>query len=127
MCSPMSAKAMISSRFGVDLRGSETEQRRGEVDVGETRVLGMEAGAELEQRADAAIDATVPRVGLMTPATIFSSVDLPAPFSPITPSDSPRFNSSVTSSSARNTCAAGRPRKRSATSRSRPPRDSIFA
>ena len=73
------------------------------------------------------LTATVPRVGLMTPATIFSSVDFPAPFSPITPSDSPRFNSSVTPSSARNTCAAGRPRKRSATSRSRPPRESTFA
>jgi len=47
-----------------------------------------------------------PRVGGMTPATIFSSVDLPAPFSPMRPSDWPRMSSKLTSSSARNTCAA---------------------
>ena len=49
----MSANAMISSRLRGDLGGRETEQRRGEVDVGEPRILGMEAGAQLEQRADA--------------------------------------------------------------------------
>ena len=56
MCSPMSANAMISSRFAAISRGGEAEQRRGEVDVREPRVLGMEARAQLEQRADAAAD-----------------------------------------------------------------------
>ena len=44
---------------------------------------------------------------------ILSSVDLPAPFSPITPSDSPRRSSKLTPSSARKTRAAPRPRSRS--------------
>ena len=52
----MSANAMISSRFAAISRGREPEQRRGEIDVREPRVLGMEARAELEQRADAAAD-----------------------------------------------------------------------
>ena len=70
---------------------------------------------------------TVPRVGLMTPATTLSSVDLPAPFSPITPSDSPGRIDSDTLSSAVNAFEAPRPRSRSHTSASRPPRVSTFA
>ena len=89
--------------LGADLRRREPEQCGREVDVGEPRVLGMEARAELEQRADAPVDATtLPRVGWITPATTFSSVDLPAPFSPMMPSDSPRRIVNDTSSSARN-------------------------
>src|SRR6185437_6417906 len=53
---------------------------------------------------------TMPRVGLMTPAMILRSVDLPAPFSPITPSDSPRSIANDTSSSARNPCLPARAR-----------------
>ena len=50
----MSANAMISSRFAAISRGREPEQRRGEVDVRESRVFGVEARSQLEQRADAA-------------------------------------------------------------------------
>ena len=110
-----------------DLARREAEQRRGEIDVGEPGVLGMEARSQLEQRADAAADGDVPRVGWITPATILSSVDLPAPFSPMMPSDSPRRSSKLTPSSARNTRAAPRPRSRSQTRRTRPPRASTFA
>ena len=53
MCSPMSAKAMISSRLAAISARREAEQRRREIDVGEARILRMEARAELEQRADA--------------------------------------------------------------------------
>ena len=111
-----------------DLARGQAEQRGGEVDVGEPRVLRVEARSQLEQRADAAADERpLPRVGWITPATTFSSVDLPAPFSPIMPSDSPRRSSKLTPSSARNTCAAPRPRSRSQTRRTRPPRASTFA
>ena len=57
MCSPMSAKSMISSRLSRDSRSREPSERAGEVDVVASRVLGMEAAAQLEQRADAAVDA----------------------------------------------------------------------
>ena len=70
---------------------------------------------------------TVPRVGRMTPATTLSSVDLPAPFSPITPSDSPARIANDTPSTAVKALDAPRPRRRSQTSATRPPRDSIFA
>ena len=56
MCSPMSAKATISSRLAAISSGPRPEQRRGEIDVGEPGVLRMEARAQLEQRADAAVD-----------------------------------------------------------------------
>src|SRR4029079_12594231 len=39
-----------------DLGRSESEQGRGELDVGLAAVFGMEARAELEQRADASVD-----------------------------------------------------------------------
>ena len=39
-----------------DLRRREAKQRRGEIDVGEPRVVRMKARAQLEQRADAAVD-----------------------------------------------------------------------
>ena len=51
--------------------------------------LGVEAGAELDECRDPAVDATVPLVGLVIPATSFSSVLLPDPFLPITPSVRP--------------------------------------
>src|SRR5437764_9518229 len=43
--------------LGVDLVGREAEQRGGQVDVRLAAVVGMETGAELEQRADAAVHA----------------------------------------------------------------------
>jgi hypothetical protein len=42
---------------------------------------------------------TVPASGASAPATIFSSVDLPAPFEPRTPIFAPGRNASVISSS----------------------------
>ena len=47
---------------------------------------GMEARSQLEQRRDAAVDGDAgPLSGVRMRASIFSSVDLPAPFGPITP------------------------------------------
>ena len=63
MCSPMSAKAMISSRFASISRGV-SPRRAAEVDVREPRVFGMEARSQLEQRADAAADGDPPARGL---------------------------------------------------------------
>ena len=49
-------------------------------------ISGMEAGAELDQRGDAAVDrAPCPLVGLVMPATSFSAVLLPEPLRPMTP------------------------------------------
>ena len=45
----------------------------------------MEAGAQLDQRRDAASTLTSPSVGRVMPATHFSSVLLPEPLLPITP------------------------------------------
>jgi hypothetical protein len=73
-----------------DLRRREAEQRSREIDVGEPRVVGMEARAQLEQRADAAVDDERAARGLITEATTLSNVDLPAPFSPMIASDCPR-------------------------------------
>ena len=49
--------------LGRDLRARQAEQRRREIDIGEPRILGMKARAELEQRADApaAFDQTARR------------------------------------------------------------------
>ena len=60
--------------------------------------LGMEAGAELDQRGDAAVDRRrVPVVGLVMPATSLSIVLLPEPLRPITPSVRPAGSVNVTS------------------------------
>ena len=76
-----------------ELRGREAHQRRGEVDVLRARVLGMEARSPARAaRRRGRARRRVPRVGLITPATTLSSVDLPAPFSPMTPSDSPALH-----------------------------------
>ena len=53
MCSPMSAKATIASRFAAISLGHQAEQCRGKVDIGEPGILRVEAGAQLQQRADA--------------------------------------------------------------------------
>ena len=56
MCSPMSANATIVVAFRRDLLGREAEQRRREIDVRVSGVVGMEARAELEQRGNASVD-----------------------------------------------------------------------
>ena len=51
--------------------------------------LGVKAGAELDERRDAAVDLDRPVVGFVIPATSLSIVLLPEPFRPITPSVRP--------------------------------------
>src|SRR5271154_6559512 len=63
---------------------------------------------------------TVPDVARVVPATILSSVDLPAPFSPMSPRACPRDSSNETSERAWNSRWRGR---RSTSSRSRSPAD----
>ena len=49
-------------------------------------ISGMEAGAELDQRGDPAVDRRpCPVVGFVMPATSLSAVLLPDPFRPMTP------------------------------------------
>ena len=69
----------------------------------------MEAGADLEQAADAAAQLDGPRVGSVMRLRIFSSVLLPAPLRPMMPTTSPGCTSKLTSSSAQNASDAGRP------------------
>ena len=51
-----SANATISSNFAVDLRASHAEDRAVEEDVLAAGQLRVKAGADLEQRADAALE-----------------------------------------------------------------------
>ena len=72
--------------------------------------------------------ATLPRVGLITPAMIFSSVDLPAPFSPITPERLAAMQLERHAvERAEHVRAPGGRAAGLQTSRSRPPRASTFA
>ena len=75
-------------------------------------ISGMEAGAELDQRRDAARRrCTVPLVGLVMPATSFSSVLLPEPLRPMTPSVGPCGTVNDTSFSAGNVSSGCRSRR----------------
>ena len=60
----------------------------------------MEAGAEPEQRADRAADLDRPSVGAKISAISRSSVVLPEPFRPTTPTDSPGSTVNDTSRTA---------------------------
>ena len=53
----------------------------------------MEAGADLEQAADPAAELDPARVGSVIRLRIFSSVLLPAPLRPMTPTASPCWTS----------------------------------
>ena len=75
--------------LAADLRRAHAEDGAVEEDVLAAGQLGVEAGADLEQRADAAADADPARVGSVMRERILSSVVLPAPFRPMMPSTSP--------------------------------------
>ena len=60
----------------------------------------METGADFEKAADAAVNLGVSFSGAGNRARIFSSVLLPAPLRPISPTTSPSFTSKLTSFSA---------------------------
>ena len=82
------AHDLVEPRGDLPLR--QPEQQPVDLDVLAARDLGMEAGAELEQRRE---PARAPRpcraVGRTIPASSFSSVDLPEPLAPTTPRVSP--------------------------------------
>ena len=65
---------------GVERRAGQPLQRSSEFEVFAAGVFRMKAGAELEQRAHRAGAVGTTGRRLHTPAMIFSSVDLPAPF-----------------------------------------------
>ena len=56
---------------------------------------------------------TLPALGVSTPVTSFNKVDLPAPFSPTMPSDSPGLTLKLMSSSTLATRRGGLPRSTS--------------
>ena len=96
MKGPMSANSTISSKRLLDLAALHVEDRAVQEDVLAAGELGMEAGADLEQRADPAVaGAPRPSVGGVIRERILSSVLLPAPLWPITPNVSPRFDLEV--------------------------------
>ena len=72
----------------VDLGSAHAEDRAVQVDVLPAGQLGMEAGADLEQRADPAVQIGIPWVGSVIRDRIFSSVVLPAPLRPMIPTNS---------------------------------------
>ena len=77
-----------------DLDGRKPEQRGREIDVRASPCIPDESRSRARAvRRRGRSPPSLPRVGLITPATILSSVDFPAPFSPISPSDSPRRSS----------------------------------
>ncbi len=81
-------------------RAAQAVDRPVEVDVLAPGEVGMEAGAELEQRRDPPAASTRPEVGLMIPETMRSSVVLPEPLRPTRPTASPGSIVSETSRSA---------------------------
>ena len=85
-----SANSTISSNLRCDLAPLHAEDRAVQEDVLAAGQLGVEAGADLEQaaRRGPRISAR-PSVGVVMRERIFSSVDLPAPLRPMTPSTSP--------------------------------------
>ena len=87
--------------FAVDFLAPHAEEAAVEVDVFAAGEVGMEAGANLEERADAAEDVGPAGGGLRDAREDFSSVLLPAPLRPMIPRTSPRFTSKETSTSAR--------------------------
>ncbi len=83
----------------VELATGQAQDRAVEVDVLPAGQLGVEAAAELEQRRQpAAACAPAPRSGSRILARHLSSVDLPEPFSPMSPKVEPSGTSNVTSS-----------------------------
>ena len=89
-----SANSTISSNLRAISPPAHAEDRAVQEDVLAPRQLGVEARADLEQRADAAPDrAPRPSVGSVMRDRIFSSVVLPAPFRPMMPSTSPAATS----------------------------------
>ena len=83
--------------LALDLPPLHAEDRAVEEDVLAARQLGMEARADLEQRADAAPHARLAGVGSVMRERIFRSVVLPAPLRPMIPTTSPRGTSKLTS------------------------------
>ena len=94
--------------LAVDLLAAHSQAHAAHVDVFPPRILGMEAGAQFEDRRDLAADATLPEVLSSVPARIFNSVLLPAPLRPTTPTTSPRRTSKEMSCSAQNSLCRGR-------------------
>ena len=87
----------MSSKRALDLAPREAEHRAVDEDVLAARDLGVEAGAELDQRRrPGRRPATGRLVGLRMPATSLSRVDLPEPLPPMTPKASPRATSKDT-------------------------------
>ena len=98
MKSCISANSTISSKRRGDLALRQAEHDAVDEDVLAPGDLGVEPGAELDERRDAAVrPSTVPVVGLVMPATSLSSVLLPEPLRPMTPSVGPRGTVKVTS------------------------------
>jgi hypothetical protein len=71
-------------------RARHADQRAGEVDVFPARCIRWKPLPSSRSAPTVPRRSTRPCVGRRTPATILSSVDFPAPFSPMTPTDSPR-------------------------------------
>ena len=128
MCSPMSAKAMISSRFAAISAGASPSSVAARSMFARPVYSGWKPDPSSSSAPTRPLTATVPRVGLMTPATIFSSVDLPGAvladhaerFAAL------QFERHVVERAKRRAPRAVRARGRQ-TSRSRPPRESTFA
>ena len=91
----------------VDLAPPHAEDRAVQVDVLAAGQLGVEAGADLEQRADAAAHHGSPLGRVGDRERIFSSVVLPAPFRPTIPTTSPSSTSKETSRSAQSSRSRG--------------------
>ena len=91
----------------IDLLGRHAEQQRPRPDVLPSGRFHLEAGDELEQRADVpGADDACRAAADRCPAITFSSVLLPAPLCPISPTRSPDRIESVTSCSACTTRAS---------------------
>ena len=93
-------KATISSARVADLAPREAEQHPSDQQVLAAGEVAVEAGGEVDERRDPPPDGDPPAVGRITPATTCSSVVLPDPLPPMTPSICPVARTRSTSRSA---------------------------
>ena len=95
-----------------DLLLGQAHHRRVEHDIFAAGEFAVEARAQFQHRRQPAMHLELPSLGCRVPQINCSRVDLPAPFSPITPSISPRTSSDRHASAPRiphNSAFLGRP------------------
>ena len=118
----MSAKASISGNFSASARASSPCSAAASRTLSRPLSSGWKPAPSSSSAPMRPRVRTLPEVGVSTPVISLSSVDLPAPFSPMIASDSPGCTAKLMSSSTLAWRRAGRPRTTSHSAARRSPR-----